>query len=766
MRPFAVLSLVASLAMLPTLLLAQGPARSFAQQAATVADGSKPLPGFSVADSATERGWEAKFQAMPEGKRIRENMHVLAAHPHNVGSAAQRANADWLVQQYRSWGWEAKIEQFDVLYPTPKVRVLELMGAKPYKARLMEPVVAEDPYTQDTSPAMPPYNMYAADGDVTAPLVYVNYGMKADYEELERYGISVKGAIVIARYGGGWRGLKPKLAAMHGAVGCIIYSDPADDGYGQGEAIPKGPMRPQWGVQRGSVADTTLYAGDPLTPGVGSVPGAKRLAIAEAKVIMPIPTIPISWGDAQPLLASLEGRTVPAGWRGGLAMTYKFGPSAEKVHLKIESDWGTKPVLDVIATLRGSEEPETWIVRGNHYDGWVNGADDPISGQSALLEEARALGALRKQGWRPKRTLIYAAWDGEEPGLLGSTEWAEMHAEELTKHGAVYINSDENGRGYFGAEGSQSLELLVNDVTREMTDPETKGSVWARQKAAQAVGRRRGAKEEAGSEGRATIALGPAGSGSDFAGFIDHLGVASLNLGYGGEDRGGTYHSAYDTPWHWDQFADREQVYGTLFAKTAGLIVMRLADADVMPYSFTELALTVKEYTANLKAELKQMGTDAETRNRALGSGAYTLTSDPKNPMLPPPTLPVPPALDFGALDGAVTKLDVAAAHYAAVRGAAVELPAARRMALNAELAMAERSLLSAEGLPGRPWVKHLLYAPGTYTGYGASTLPGVREAVEDGRFAEATQQLVVLSNALSMEAAYIEGLAGEVAGR
>ncbi len=476
MRRLAVLSLLAALT--PTLAQQATTTGTFAQQQATLAQ-QATLPGFTPADSTTERTWEGKFLAIPDSKRIVDNMHVLAAHPHHVGSAAQKANADWLVAHYNSWGWDAKIEQFDVLYPTPKTRVLELTGPKPYKARLEEPVVAEDPYTADPSPRIPPYNIYAADGDVTAPLIYVNYGNKADYEELARNGVSVQGAVVIARYGGGWRGLKPKLAAMHGAVGCLIYSDPADDGYAQGDTIPQGPMRPKWGVQRGSVADTTLYAGDPLTPGVGSVPGAKRLTSEEAKVIMPIPTLPISWGDAEPLLQSLAdnpaGRTVPAAWRGGLPFTYKFGPAAgsTKVHLQVVSNWDTRPVLDVIATLKGSEEPDTWIVRGNHYDGWVNGADDPISGQSALLEEARALGELAKQGWKPKRTLIYTAWDGEEPGLLGSTEWAETHADELAKHGALYINSDENGRGYFGAQGSQSVEALVNDVTREMTDPET-----------------------------------------------------------------------------------------------------------------------------------------------------------------------------------------------------------------------------------------------------------------------------------------------------
>jgi N-acetylated-alpha-linked acidic dipeptidase len=720
-----------------------------------------PLLGFTPQSETVERTWESKFTAIPDAQRISGNMHLLAAHPHNVGSAAQRANAEWLVKQYTSWGWDAKLEQFDVLYPTPKTRVLELLGSKPYKARLEEPVIPEDPYTQDKSPAMPPYNMYAVDGDVTGPLVYVNYGMLSDYEELERNGVSVKGAIVIARYGGGWRGLKPKLAYEHGALGCIIYSDPADDGYGLGETIPAGPMRPEWGVQRGSVADTTLYAGDPLTPGEPSIPGTKRLAIKDSKVIVQVPTIPISWGDAKPLLEQLGGRAVPASWRGGLPLTYRFGPGPARVHLKIESDWGTKPVLDVIATMKGSEEPDTWIVRGNHYDGWVNGADDPISGQSALLEEARALGELHKQGWNPKRTLVYAAWDGEEPGLLGSTEWAEMHADQLLRHGAIYVNSDENGRGYFGANGSQSFELMVNGVTHEMIDPETGKSVWERQKAAQLAGRGRGAGAAASSE-RKTIELGPAGSGSDYAGFIDHLGVASINIGYGGEDRSGTYHSAYDTPWHWDQFADKDQVYGKLFAQTAGTIVMRIADAEIMPLSFNELELTVNEYATSLKSELKQLQMEAATRSRLLKSGAYTQANDPKNPLAPPPELPMPPAMDFTALDSALEKLKAAAADYAQASVKAPMLPADRRKQINDGLAVAERKLVAADGLPGRPWTKHLIYAPGTYTGYGASTLPGVREALEAGRFDEAKQQLGVLAQALNDEAAFIEGLASQ----
>ena len=719
---------------------------------------TKPLLGFTPQSETTERTWESKFMAIPDAKRISDNMHLLAAHPHNVGSAAQKANADWMVEQYKSWGWDAKIEQFDVLYPTPKTRVLELLGSKPYKARLAEPPIPEDPYTLDKSPAMPPYNIYALDGDVTGPLVYVNFGLPGDYEELERNGVSVKGAIVISRYGGGWRGLKPKLAFEHGAIGCIIYSDPGDDGYSTGEAIPAGPMRPEWGVQRGSVADTTLYAGDPLTPGEPSIPGTKRLAIKDSKVIVQIPTIPISWGDALPFLQQLDGRTVPTAWRGGLPITYKFGPSKAKAHLKIESDWGTKPVLDVVATMKGSEEPDTWIVRGNHYDGWVNGADDPISGQSALLEEARALGELHKQGWSPKRTLIYTAWDGEEPGLLGSTEWAEMHADQLNKHGAIYINSDENGRGYFGGSGSQSFELMVNDVAHEMTDPETGKTVWDRQKAASLTGR--GRRGGSGADDRKTIEFGPAGSGSDYAGFIDHLGVASINIGYGGEDRGGTYHSAYDTPWHWDQFADKDEVYGKLFAQTAGTIVMRIADAEIMPYSFNELSLTINGYASSLKSELKQLQTDAATRSRALKSGAYALANDPKNSIAPPPALPAPPNMDFAALDSALDHLKAAAAHYEQSSAKAPTLPADKRKQVNDGLATAERKLLAADGLPGRPWTKHLIYAPGTFTGYGASTLPGVREALEAGRFDEAKQQLDVLVQALNDEANYVDSLA------
>jgi N-acetylated-alpha-linked acidic dipeptidase len=690
-------------------------------------------------------------------------MMRLAAHPHNVGSAYQRDNAEWLVAQYKKWGWDAHIEQFDVLYPTPKERVLELVSPTKFVAKMDEPPLPEDPYTREKSTQIPGYNVYTADGDVTAPLVYVNQGMPADYEVLERNGISVSGAIVISRYGGGWRGLKPKLAAEHGAVGCIIYSDPADDGYGQDEILPKGPMRPPEGIQRGSVSDTTLYAGDPLTPGIGSVPGAKRLKISEAGTIMKIPVLPIGYGDAKPFLAALAGPAVPAEWRGGLPITYHFGPGPAKVHLKIVSDWGQKPVLDVIATMKGSEEPDEWIVRGNHYDGWVNGADDPISGQSALLEEARALGELYKQGWRPKRTLIYTAWDGEEPGLIGSTEWAETHRDDLLKHAAIYINSDENGRGFFGAGGSHELEQLVNDVAKEITDPETKVSVWKRQQAAMLVrgGRRGGGALHEEAATQENLPIEAIGSGSDFAAFLDHFGISSVNLGYGGEDRGGTYHSAYDTPWFTDHFGDKEEVYGPIMAQTAGIFVMRFADADVLPYDFTAMARTLKQYDRELKDLVKTLQKTAETRNRNLQMGLYALTDDPHKKLQPPPSLVPPPDMDFSGLDQAIAALDKASLDFNHARAAMEMLSPEKRKSLNEQLTTVDRKLLG-DGLPRRPWVKNLIYAPGVYAGYGVKTIPGVREALEEGRFPEASEQLVIVNKAINNEAAYLAQIVSE----
>jgi N-acetylated-alpha-linked acidic dipeptidase len=738
---------------------------SLSQDAAAPA--ASVLPGYTAADSQKELALEQKFRTIPEAERAHQNMLFLAAHPHNVGSEAQRKNAEWVLAKYKSWGWDAHIEQFDVLYPTPKLQVLEMVSPTYFKAKLDETPLAPDPYTHETKTQLPGYNIYSADGDVTGPLVYANYGMVDDYDELARQGISVKGAIVITRYGGGWRGLKPKLAYEHGAIGCIIYSDPADDGYGQNDVLPKGPMRPPQGVQRGSVADSPLYPGDPLTPGYGSVPGAKRLAIKDAPSIMKIPVIPIGYGDAQPLLAALDGPTVPAAWRGALPITYHFGPGRAKVHLNLKFNWDTKPVLDVVAMMKGSTEPDVWIVRGNHYDGWVNGADDPISGQSGLLEEARALGELAKTGWRPKRTLIYTAWDGEEPGLLGSTEWAETHAAELTARAALYVNSDESNRGFFNASGSYQLERVINDVAHNVTDPETGVSIWKREEAARAV--RPAGPGAAGArrnlEVDGVIPIGALGSGSDFATFVDHLGIASVNLGFGGEDRGGTYHSAYDTPWFIDHFGDKHALYGKALADTAGTLVLRFADADVLPYDFRDLASTLGGYSGELKALVKQEQVGAAVRQRNLDDGFYKLANDPEHPFVAPGPLPDPPNFDFSALDQAIASLQQAAAAFHQAQSGAGQISPEKAAKVNAELARTERKFLNPAGLPRRPWVENVLYAPGWYTGYGVKTLPGIREAIEQGRFEEAQQQMVIVVDAIQAEASDVNSIAAELTG-
>jgi N-acetylated-alpha-linked acidic dipeptidase len=498
------------------------------------------LRGFSPESSRIEREWEAKFRAIPDPARMRSAMQRLSARPHHVGSPYDKANAEWLRDQFRSFGWQAEIENFDVLFPTPKERVVELVAPTTFKAKLQEPTIAVDPTSSQHDEQLPSYNAYSIDGDVTGPLVFVNYGVPADYEELERHGVSVKGAVVIAKYGGSWRGIKPKVAAEHGAVGCLIYSDPRDDGYGDGDVFPKGPMRPREGVQRGSVADMPTYPGDPLTPGVGATKDAKRYTVAEAPTITKIPVLPISYGDAEPLLSALAGDVVPESWRGGLPITYRFGPGAARVHLRVKSDWSLKTLNDVIARLPGTSESEQWVIRGNHHDAWVNGAEDPISGLIAELEEARALGELYKQGWRPKRTVIYAAWDGEEPGLLGSTEWAEAHADELRQHAVAYLNSDSNGRGYLQVEGSHSLEKFINGVEKDVIDPEASVSSWKRNQLATI--RRGSADARRDAREREDLRIGALGSGSDYTPFLQHLGIASLDIGYGGEDQSGIYH--------------------------------------------------------------------------------------------------------------------------------------------------------------------------------------------------------------------------------
>lgn len=725
------------------------------------------LAGYSPDASRHEREWEARFQAIPSPARVRENMRHLSARPHHVGSPYDHANAQWILAQFQSFGLDAHIETFDVLFPSPRERVVEMVAPTHFTAALREPPVPGDPTSAQQSEQLPSYNAYSIDGDVTAPLVYVNYGLPADYDSLARHGISVRGAIVIARYGASWRGIKPKVAAEHGAVGCLIYSDPADDGYAAGGTFPGGPFRPRDGVQRGSVMDMPVYPGDPLTPGIGSTPGAKRLARADAPTITKIPVLPISYADATPLLAALGGPTAPKPWRGALPLTYRMGPGPARVHLRVQSNWDTKTLYDVIARIPGAGAPDEWIVRGNHHDAWVNGASDPLSGQSALLEEARALGTLLADGWKPRRTIIYCAWDGEEPGLLGSTEWAETHAEELQQHAVAYLNTDVSGRGYLQLEGSHVLERFLNGVAHDITDPETGGSVWTRLQASRV--RQGSATERDEARTRPDLRIAALGSGSDFSVFLQHLGIASANLFYGDEDNdAGVYHSVYDDFYWYTHFSDTSFVYGRTLAQTIGTAVIRLADAQLIPFDYTDLAETAQRYVTELKALAASESDSALERNRQLRDGVFAATADPRLTLVAPDSLPTPSHVDFAPLEDGADALTRAAAAYDAALSAlrtgdstAWSRPAVAQA--DAIILKSERALLNGDGLPGRPWYKHLLYAPGFYTGYGVKTVPGVREAIEQKQWAGADREIVRAGAVLQAEATLVASAAAQL---
>ena len=717
--------------------------------------------GIVSACWAADPTWEQKFRALPDPANIRGYMQRMSARPHHVGSPYDKDNAEWIAAQLKSWGLDAKIESFDVLFPTPKERLVEMVAPVKFTAKLEEPAVSGDLTSNQKSEQLPVYNAYSIDGEMTAPLVYVNYGVPADYEQLERMGVSVNGAIVIARYGGSWRGIKPKVAAEHGAVACLIYSDPRDDGYYTGDVFPQGSQRPKDGAQRGSVMDMPLYPGDPLTPGVGATPDAKRLPISQAQTLTKIPVLPISYGDAQPLLAALEGPVAPESWRGALAITYHVGPGPARVHMRLAFNWDTKRLYDVVARIPGAEFPDEWVIRGNHHDAWVNGADDPLSGASAQLEEARSLAELVKQGWKPKRTILYCFWDGEEPGLLGSTEWAEAHAQELEQHAVAYINSDGNSRGFMNPSGSHTLENFINGVMKDVQDPETKLSVWKR---AQLAGIARApADRRREFRTRPDLRISALGSGSDYSAFIDHLGVASLNLGFGGEGgSGGVYHSVYDDFYWYTHFGDTDFVYGRALAQTAGTAVMRLADADLLPFQFGDLADTVRTYVDELKKLAGDQRAQIEEQNLEIDEGVFTATADPTKKSVAPSKQPLPLRLNFAPLENGLDLLLASAKRYDDARGKA---GAANVKAANAKLIESERRLIDPAGLPGRPWYRHMLYAPGFYTGYGVKTIPGVREAIEQKRWQEADQQIQRMGGILTHEAELIDEAAAALGG-
>jgi N-acetylated-alpha-linked acidic dipeptidase len=725
------------------------------------AAGEEPLLGFTPAASAEQREREQRYDGLLRADNLREWMKRLSARPHAVGSAYGRENARYLLAQFQSWGYEARLEEFEVLFPTPRERLLEMVAPTRFRAALAEPALPADvdPTSGQASEQLPTYNAYSVDGDVTGELVYVNYGLPEDYDELARRGIDVKGRLVIARYGASWRGIKPKVAAERGAVGCLIYSDPRDDGFFQGDPYPRGPWRSDQGAQRGSVADMPLFPGDPLTPGVGATPGAKRLSLQEAPTLTRIPVLPISHGDALPLLQALAGPVAPERWRGALPITYHLGPGPARVRLKLAFDWKQATAYDVIATLRGRERPDQWILRGNHHDAWVNGASDPVSGMVALLEEARAVGELHRAGWSPRRTLVYAAWDAEEPGLLGSTEWAEQHAARLRQSAAVYVNSDSNGRGFLSMAGSHSLERMVNQAAADVKDPQKGVSVRERLRArriAEASGEERREARE-----RPDLRIGALGSGSDYTPFLQHLGVASLDLGFGGEGSGGSYHSIYDSFAHYSRFGDPAFTYGVALAQVAGRVTMRLAEAEVLPFQFGPLAETVGRYADEVQRLADDLRAQTEEHNRQLRERTLELAADPSRTFVAPPPRDAVPHLNFAPLRNARRRLEESARAYdqalAARLAAPGGIPADTQQALDALLLQAERTLTRPEGLPGRPWFRHLVYAPGFYTGYGVKTLPGVREALERRTWPLADEQTVIAAAALEALAAHLD---------
>ncbi len=688
------------------------------------------IRGFASREVPAELRLEQQAQSVPETARLRRYMQFIAAEPHNAGSPRSKVVAEYLLGNLREWGLDARIEEFEALLPLPTVRELEVLSPKHFIARLKEPYVPQDPSSGEQH-QLPTYNAYSASGDVTAEVIYANYGLPEDYDWLSKQGIDIKGKIVITRYGKSWRGIKPKIAAEHGAAACIIYSDPQQDGYFEGDIFPKGPMRPPEGVQRGSVLDMPLYPGDPLSPGWASEKGSRKLAFAEARTILRIPVLPISYADALPILESLAGPLVPRDWRGGLPFTYHAGPGV-RVHMKTDFDWSSRPIYDVIATIPGSEAPDEWVLAGNHHDAWVNGADDPVSGVVALMETARTLGLLQKQGWRPKRTIKIALWDAEEFGLIGSTEWVEKHQDELRKKGVAYLNSDSTGKGWLFVGGSHTLEQFVEDVASSVSQPGMPNTTLVDA----AIHHPPSDDDEDLPQPRArkNFAIGALGAGSDYVAFLDYLGIASMNEGFAGQTKSGIYHSIYDSLYWYSHFSDTSFVDTRALSQFTTTGLLRLSGASVLPFEFGRFGSTVLGYLDEIDKQAQRGGQ----------------------------------RLDLTPLRRQLEILKVSSDKYEALLDAAMQkgaVESTRAAQVNQDLIKTERALTLPEGLPNREWYKNQIYAPGFYTGYGVKTLPGVREAVDAKDWPLAQKEASVVEQCLSRFNDYVDAAITAVAG-
>ena len=671
----------------------------------------KQLLGFNSKGASDELTLERRLGvALP--KRMNEYHLIMTAEPHHAGTEANIKIGHYYAEKLKEFGFdEVQTSHYEVLLPRPIERSVTLLSPERYELKLVEPPYDEDQdLTKDG--VLLPYNAYAADGDITGEIVFVNYGLPEDYKVLDSLGVSVRGKIVLAKYGRSWRGIKPKIASERGAIGCLIYSDPEDDGFVQGEVMPKGKWRPEWGVQRGSVMDMPTYPGDPLTPFQAAKGDVKRLPLDKVPTLQKIPVLPISYGDALPILRNIEGPIAPDSWKGGLAITYHIGPGPAEVRMKLKSDWSLRTIMNVIGILRGSEEPEKIVMVGSHRDAWTFGGRDPISGATVLLETGKLLGDLAKKGYRPKRSIAIASWDGEEYGLIGSVEYGEEFAETLKNNVVVYLNRESYTAGNFSASGVHSLQPFINQLTKDINMPGSQGTVYDSWK--ENSNENRLIKHN----GYENVRLGALGSGSDYTVFLDHLGIPSINLGFGSGN--GIYHSRYDTHWFFTQYGDPGFVYGIALTDLVAKFLLRVANSTVYPFDYSSTAETIHQYIDEVEKE-------SEDRN-------------------------VAKHLNFSSLRKSTEILHATSL----VLNNQIELllsnPGANRALIkevNRYLLLAEENFTDNGGLPGRPWFRHQIYAPGFYTGYGVKTLPGVREAIEKGDTREAQKMMVVLEQSL-----------------
>ncbi|MFN2597584.1 MAG: M28 family metallopeptidase [Pyrinomonadaceae bacterium] len=689
-------------------------------QDATATTQAATLDGYTPDESAAERALEDRFRAVPRADGAREHLRQLTKEAHLAGTPEDYQTALYVRDRLREYGLSAELREYQVLLPYPRTpTLLELVAPRRERLALKEAAIPEDP-TSSSPKIVPLYNGYSATGDVTAPLVYVNYGLPADYDALKKLNVDVRGKIVIARYGHSYRGVKARVAEENGAVGCIIYSDPADDDYMQCDGDPQGPRRPETSAQRGSVQYGFIYPGDPLTPGTPAIPGTPRISREQAASLPKLPVQPISYGDARRLLEPLRGPVRPNGFQGGLPFPYHVGGTPDvRVHLKTDMDIRTATIWDVIARIEGDAEKDRWLVLGNHRDAWVFGAVDPNSGTAALLELARGFGELLKQGWKPRRTIYLCSWDAEEQGLIGSTEWAEENANDLKEKAVAYLNVDVAVAGpNYSASSTPTLWRLIRAATRDVRDPKTGKSVYQAWQEHEREGQPE-ADTEAGTSPR-EARIDPLGFGSDYTAFLEHLGVTSLDMGFGGDY--GVYHSAYDSFTWMSKFGDPSFAYHAAMAQLWGTIALRLADAPALPHDYGDYADQIRDFVNETVKTAQRRKLADSFDAKAILDAAKELSDEAARTRAQRDEL-----LDTVAR----SRVRADDTHPRAV---------ARLRKLNDSLLAAERALTDPTGLRGRPWYQHQIYAPGFYTGYAAQPLPDLRQAIDDRNTANARE--------------------------